>query len=92
MAISREEAIKIISKYNKCANTSKDRCTTLGCIVCENNVNDNDTIEATAKAISDMEKLQKIEEVLKGWNSDNPRDVIHWEKMRMIEQIVKEVE
>ena len=39
--------------------------------------------------IDNMEKLEKIEQIINSWDADNPRDIIHWEKMRMIEQIVK---
>lgn len=58
--MDREETINIIEKLSVCWNTDWADCE-CECDKCENNVSNNIAVEAMEKAISDMEKLQKIE-------------------------------
>lgn len=63
--MSREEAKTIISSALCCISRGFD-CVGKVCARCEHDVSDDDVKTAMGKVISDIEKLDKIEQILKG--------------------------
>lgn len=61
--ISREETINIIEKLRACRDTDLTDCE-CECDKCENSVSNTIAVDAMKQAISDIEKLQKIEEIV----------------------------
>lgn len=82
--ISREEAIKVLSTDNcvDCACGSSQVPTTQ----CKWDCNYKDSV---IKAISDMKKLEKIEQLVEDWNNEAVKESRAFGYMVEIEQIVK---
>lgn len=68
--ISREEVKKIMNSCLGCLMGKYD-CVGKPCSMCEHNVSDEEIENAIGKAISDMEKLEKIEQIIKKYNLQN---------------------